>query len=80
MKYRFAVFECEQYYPNGGWRDLRSLHQTWTEVESLFKGWQGCLGGVHVVDLETGKIVLGRDEHMDEILEDPVAKRAREQE
>ena len=49
---RFVVFSGDQYYPDGGWSDFKSSHDTLNEALSTARGdWW------HIVDLVAGKIV-----------------------
>jgi hypothetical protein len=50
---RFAVFSGDQYYPDGGWGDFKSSHDTLDEAKSeKTRGdWW------HIVDLVAGRIV-----------------------
>ena len=55
---RFVVFTGNLYYPDGGWSDFRSSHDTFEaardEAESNHSDWW------QVVDLTTGIIVASR--------------------
>ncbi len=51
---RFALFVCEHYYPEGGWRDLAGMFDTERAAiaaapkDTSNRDW-------HVIDLRTGK-------------------------
>lgn len=52
---RFVVLSGDHYYPNGGWDDYRSSHDTLDDARSAPApgDWS------QIVDLRTGKIVGG---------------------
>lgn len=50
---RYAIFSGDQFYPDGGWSDYRSSHDTLSEARHALAPrdwWQ-------IVDLTTGEIV-----------------------
>jgi len=53
---RFAVFAFSEYYPAGGWNDLRGVGDTVAEaMQALPSGYDR----FHVVDLSDGTVVAG---------------------
>lgn len=59
MLKRFLVFCFDTYYPNGGWNDFRSSHDTFPEAEEAatrFAGSEPYLVHWQVVDRVTGDV------------------------
>lgn len=63
MTKRYLVFAGENFYPDGGWDDIRGSFDTQEEAERFAHGITGRPGGWdwgQVVDLMTGAIVSRR--------------------
>jgi hypothetical protein len=59
---RYLVFAAPTYYPEGGWGDFDSDHDSLESAEAKRKSIHTRFWFSHIVDLETGKIVIGQYE------------------
>jgi hypothetical protein len=51
----FAVFAYDNYYPDGGWHDLKGLFETIEEARKVAKNLR--YDDKDIVDLVTGEII-----------------------
>jgi len=56
MEKPFALFACDNYYPNGGWDDFQGLFDTVEAARAEFFRVENDYWG-HIVDLRTQEIV-----------------------
>jgi hypothetical protein len=56
---QFALFCCENYYPEGGWKDFQGTFATLEEATAAGRAYQNESFGrwYHVVDLSIGSVV-----------------------
>lgn len=55
---RFLLFEGEDYYPVGGWEDFTGSFKSVAQAQAAKKYHLYDGGWAHIVDLETGTIIL----------------------
>lgn len=55
---RYLLFAGEDYYPEGGWRDFQSSHETIEEAKKAFSIFEYRDEWGHIFDLITKEIVV----------------------
>jgi hypothetical protein len=56
---QFLLFACSQYYPSGGWNDLKGDFETLDEAKEEWNKYakEKVYDWGHIVDLKTGEMV-----------------------
>ena len=56
--FKYIIFSGDMYYPSGGWYDFVGTVDTLDEAKKVYEKKKKLAYWVHVVDMESGKIVL----------------------